>query len=114
MHEPLSARRLAENEVFFRQFNEAVTKNVASVGGNVNDEAPIEFYCECSSDECIEKIPLTLADFISLHNNSDRFVLIPGHQINEIENVVFNGPHYIVVEKIITSPPYADHLNPIN
>jgi hypothetical protein len=69
MKDSVSERRMAENEVVFRKYNERVqqgfdaVKKVAKEAGQehfvVEVDAPLYFYCECSDENCHERIRLT-------------------------------------------------------
>lgn len=117
-----SPRRLAENEVIFRQANEKVSRELddlrqaaASDGhtGMVPDKDPeLHFYCECSDEKCRKRIVMSPAKYKQLHQNSSQFVLLPGHNVPELERVVDGSKEYIVVEKVITPPAQGKRLNP--
>jgi hypothetical protein len=44
-------------------------------------------------------ITLTVADYEGVHHQEDRFVVVPGHENPEIENVVERREAYFVVDK---------------
>ena len=123
MAETPSQRRLAENEVVFRQTNQQIPKNLAavkelaeednqqSIVKNI-DDIPVSFYCECSDEKCRERIVLKPAEYTALHQNSSQFIVIPGHEVPTIERVVNKSNDYLVVEKYETPPETATELNP--
>lgn len=88
--------RLARNEAFFRDVNERINEVAARLG---DDSHLYEFFCECSDASCAERIPLTLAAYEYVRADSTRFVLAPGHDRSEIEDVVDGASEYVVVEK---------------
>jgi hypothetical protein len=123
MGQSLSEIRWAENEVIFRKANEGVVKNVASTKALAAEEDQAEFvqgiddmellfYCECADEKCRERIKLTSKEYTERHGNSSQFILLPGHHISSIERIVYEGAHYITVEKYVTPPENVDKLNP--
>jgi hypothetical protein len=88
-------RRLARNEVLFRQVNEAIARGLwpgeeQSVG---------RFRCECATLNCNETIELSAAAYEAVRQAPRRFVVLPGHELSEIEDVVEDAGNYLVVEK---------------
>lgn len=90
--------RLAKNEALFRGVNEKV-KDVKEDLPEVGPDTMVEFICECGSDDCVEQVPLTLAEYERIRAVSTHFLLKPGHEILDVESVVDREGRYIVVEK---------------
>jgi hypothetical protein len=90
-----SERRLARNEVLFRETNEAIER------GQWRDDPdkPVRFRCECSRLECSEAVAVTLGQYEQVRRFPRRFLVIAGHEIPEIETVVSRDDGYMVVEK---------------
>ena len=117
----LSEQRQIENEVAFRQANEVAQKEleelkqIAEEEGDRywanNSDAPFEFYCECSDENCRQKVSLKPSMYKELHSNRKQFVLIPGHQAESIESKVLKTSDYTVVEKHKTPPATTFGLN---
>jgi hypothetical protein len=84
--------RIAKNETMFRAANRELQQ------GGEADEL-IEVLCECGRQGCSGLITLTVADYDRVHVQEDRFVVVPGHQSTEIENVVEERSDYLVVDK---------------
>lgn len=122
MNENLSERRLVENQVVFRQANEQVPKELDSIKAAAESEGysslvhetdmPLHFYCECSDENCRKRIVMTPGEYKELHQNHSQFVLVPGHEVPEIEQVVRSGDNYIAVEKYKEPPKSAEKLKP--
>jgi hypothetical protein len=91
-----SIRRLAENEVLFRVINENIEVLAQRLGG----PALWEFVCECSRRDCADLIRLTVEEYEAVRSVGDRFALVPGHEVDEIERVVERADGYLIVEKI--------------
>jgi hypothetical protein len=122
MKQSISEKRWAENEVVFRQANERVIKNISSVkviaeeDGQQEftdgmDDIPLLFYCECSNENCHQRISLTTKDYIKHHRSRSQFILIPGHHIPKIERIIKDCGTYIIVEKFMTPPENVTELN---
>ena len=88
-------RRLATNESIFREVNEAINR-----GGWPGEEGtPVNFRCECARLGCTALLPLTPRDYEHVRANPRRFVMLPGHELEEVETVVAREGGYVVVEK---------------
>jgi hypothetical protein len=89
-------RRIGENEVIFREVNERVretheTFDVAS--------GEAEFVCECGTASCVERIRMTLAQYEQVRAEPTQFVVVPGHEMAEVEVVVRREDGFWVVSK---------------
>jgi hypothetical protein len=120
-----SERRLAENEVMFRQLNQQIHEgyeetNRLAVEDNqpeflVNPahlDTPILFFCECADEKCVERVRLNVHDYDQIHRVPNNFVIVPGHEVASIEEVVSETPDYVVVRKRRTPPAKATRLHP--
>jgi len=114
-------RRMVENEVVFRQANEKVAGGLDSLSKLAAHEgqselAPskdmaIQFFCECSDENCRERISLTLDNYRRHHENKKRFIVKSGHEVPEIEFIIATFTDHVVVEKRIQPPKEADSFN---
>lgn len=95
-----TARRKAQNELFFRSINERIDKT-----GNIilNDSqkyiTPIDFVCECSKVTCYDKIPLSLKEYEEIRIKRKSFIITPGHEMDEIEDVTREDDKFSLVQK---------------
>jgi hypothetical protein len=122
MGESQSQRRMAENEVVFRTYNERVKQNfdeIIKVAKESNqdylvktDDTALHFYCECSDENCRQRILLKPSEYNRIHKNRRRFVLVYGHETSVIENIIRREDNYCVVEKHIKPPETSRTLNP--
>ena len=87
--------RLAQNEVVFRSINENIIGLATRLGGDV----PYDFICECATRGCFERIALTIAEYEAVRAEGAHFLLAPGHEDIEVEQVVATHDEFIVVEK---------------
>jgi hypothetical protein len=105
-----SSDRIAQNEALFRQVNERVRD--VSEGFAALDPSPIDFVCECGSRDCTEPISLTLPEYEAVRAHPDRFAVVPGHVIPEVERVVSQHGSYVVVEKFPREAKVARETDP--
>jgi hypothetical protein len=85
-------RRQAAAEANSRQVNEAIER------GHGQDDSAV-FVCECAYFGCNTTIEMSIADYEAVRTNFDRFLLAPGHEVEEIEEVVERHADYFVVVK---------------
>ena len=89
-------RRLAENEVAFREINERLRDEVEAIAGA---DATFNVLCECSSPACAVRIKVTPAEYESIHADAAQFIVALGHSAPVIETVVGGTDLYDVVRK---------------
>jgi hypothetical protein len=95
-------RRLAENEIIFKQINKDVEGFLQDVG--VENLVLAPFYCECADLGCHERIELMPAEYERIHKNPKRFIVLKGHEVPTIESVIERRDKYNVVEKFAPMP----------
>ncbi|HZS30155.1 MAG TPA: hypothetical protein VFA37_02740 [Gaiellaceae bacterium] len=88
--------RLAQNESLFRSVNEQIEQ--AARRGPADGHV-YEFLCECSNADCTLLLPLTVPQYEAVRRDPARFIVAPGHELPEIEEVVSRHPGYQVVVK---------------
>jgi hypothetical protein len=93
--------RIVANEVLTRDLNEEIAEKSKEFGGEgvAAPDEPTEFLCACGRSDCSEKLALTLEEFERVHSRNDRFAVVPGHQVSEVDTVVERNDGYLVVEK---------------
>ncbi len=92
----------------FRDVNEGIER-----GQWPGEEAkPVGFRCECARLGCNLLLKLTLAEYEHVRSNPRRFVVIEGHELPAVENVVERGPGYVVVEKFDEAGEQAERSGP--
>jgi hypothetical protein len=89
-------RRLADNEILFREVNERVQEQAGAQGADGHLYA---YFCECSRPDCMERVQLKSDEYELIRADGARFILVAGHQIDEIEDVVLRLDESVVVEK---------------
>lgn len=93
----LRQERLVKNEVVFRDVNERIEKTAGHEA--LRGRRDIGFLCECSNVDCTLRLQLTLAEYEQVREESTQFVVALGHELPEIEDVVFVAETYQVVRK---------------
>jgi hypothetical protein len=63
------------------------------------DDATELYLCECASQPCRERIPLTREQYESVRADPRHFVVVPGHVLPDLETVVQAESRYEVIEK---------------
>jgi hypothetical protein len=86
--------RLAENQRTFRQANERLQELA-----DVADGARIPFLCECADLSCLGRVEASHGEFEVVHEDDDRFFIVPGHRLMDGESVVDRNERYEVVDK---------------
>jgi hypothetical protein len=90
--EPRWKQRITQAEINGRRVNEAIER------GDESDTSAV-FVCECGHIGCSSTLELELADYEEVRTNFDRFLVIPGHEIVEVDRVVERHPEHLVVVK---------------
>ena len=99
--------RAARNQSLFRDVNENLEEAMR--------ELPLaqDFLCECADRECNEMISLSVSEYELIRSVPTHFAIAPGHELPEVEHVVFqSGRRYAVVEKIERAAEVARLLDP--
>jgi hypothetical protein len=115
------SRRLVDNELVFREYNERIQHGfdnldrLARQEGRhdlvFQDDEPLHFYCECSDENCVKRIQMKPSEYSQVHEKRNRFVAIDGHDVPEIERIVSRTLDYIVVEKMHVPSHVPDALH---
>ena len=93
--------RLARNEVAFRALNERaldVTDELA-FDGVIEMPDVVECVCECAHPDCTARLRVKRADYELARSNPATFIVARGHELPEIERIVFEGDGFSIVEK---------------
>jgi hypothetical protein len=101
--------RLAQNEVLFRSVNERIEETAHAQG---DDAHLFEFICECSNIDCTLRLPLTLSCYEAARSDPATFIVAPGHELPEIEDVIERGAGYQIVRKVGAAAALAAEQDP--
>ncbi len=105
-------RRLAQNEALFREVNERVSDVSTEWTANGTGLEALGLVCECGRETCTEILSIPRAAYEDVRANGARFVLVPGHEIEDLEQLVERNDTYSVVEKVGEAKRYVEHLDP--
>ena len=84
-------RRVVMAEVNGRRVNEAIERG---------DSGPVPtFVCECGHLGCSDTVELSVPQYEAVRSDFDRFLVRPGHEIEEVDSVIERHPGYLVVVK---------------
>jgi hypothetical protein len=92
----LGATRAAQNELVFRTVNEqilSITERFASL------LADVDVVCECADPACVSTIRIATSTFANVRATKETFIVLPGHERPDVEHVVEQTRHYVVVGK---------------
>jgi hypothetical protein len=87
--------RAARNEALFREVNERIE----------DQEYPperagtAEFVCECADGVCTERITVPLATYERVRSDPHLFLVAPGHERPELDQLVEQGDGFVIVRK---------------
>jgi hypothetical protein len=91
------ARRIGRNEAVFREVNEQIeglNVRLASVGERV-----LHIVCECGNLACVEQLTLPIEVYEEARSDHALFLVIPGHEIPDVEDVVREEADYFLIRK---------------
>jgi hypothetical protein len=91
--EDLWERRVALTQVNGRRVNESIDR-----AADAEERVPV-FVCECGRVGCTTTIEVGREDYERARATFERFVVAPGHELLEVEDVVERHPGYLIVEK---------------
>ena len=78
----------------FRAVNREIESETTQLGAR-----DLEVLCECGQGGCSELIGITADVYDEVHNERDRFLVSPGHENPQIENVVRRTEEWVIVDK---------------
>jgi len=84
-------RRAAAAEINGRRVNEAIERGTSA--------AVAVFVCECGNLGCNAQVRISIPSYEAVRTDFDRFFVVPGHEIEEVDRVVERHPGYFVVVK---------------
>jgi hypothetical protein len=102
--------RIAHNEARFRAVNETLGAELRAAGASATEVAG--FLCECGDLTCAARVRLPLGAYERIRAHPRRFLLRPGHEIADVEEVVDRGGRFVVVEKVADAGTVAARTDP--
>jgi hypothetical protein len=98
-------QRAAKNQSLFREVNERIEDLAASASFST-------FICECMDETCDASVSLTIEEYEHIRSGSNRFLVLPGHQVSSDETVIEGNDRFLVVAKLGAGEPVAEALDP--
>jgi hypothetical protein len=89
-------KRIGENEALYRSINEKIEDLNASFGMVAESMAVV---CECGQLECAQQIELAMPTYERVRSDPTLFVVVPGHEIPDVETVVEEQSGFNVIRK---------------
>ena len=103
-------KRIARNEAMFREANERAKAWEERHDG---PDSEVEFYfCECGKPDCLEKVSLREADYERVRSDPRRFLILPGHELPDVETVIERNEGWAIVEKVPEVAHTVEALDP--
>jgi hypothetical protein len=87
-------RQVARNEAFFRNVNEEIEQ----LAGR-SAERLLDIVCECGLADCMKLITIGGDEYEAVREYGNRFIVVPGHEVLQYEEVVSEHDAYLIVEK---------------
>lgn len=97
--------RAAKNQSLFREVNE----RIEDLSANAAHSA---FICECMDESCSESVLMTVEEYEHVRDGSNQFLVLPGHNIDAVEEIVEGNDRFLVVAKLGAGAPIAAQLDP--
>jgi hypothetical protein len=88
--------RVGQNEAIFRNVNEQI-EGISKALSDLTQT--MDVVCECGDITCTERLMITVPAYERVRAESTYFVVLPGHEMLDIEVVVSDHDSYRVVQK---------------
>jgi len=88
--------RVGKNEALFRNVNERI-EQLNELFATVTDT--FEVICECGDSRCVTQISIATDAYERVRTDATLFIVAPGHEKSEIEDIVDTQSVYHVVRK---------------
>jgi hypothetical protein len=89
------AAQVAKNEAVFREVNERIERTAQ----DSKSSEKFGFVCECGKENCLELVHLSIFQYERVRANPLWFVVVEGHEIEGIEDIVERSEGYYFVKK---------------
>jgi hypothetical protein len=88
--------RIGLNEAVFREVNERINDLAEHFG---LEAQPLDLVCECGDPDCVQRISLSRESYEELRADPTHFAVYPGHNQDDIDDVVDRRNGYMIVRK---------------
>jgi hypothetical protein len=89
--------RPADAGALFRNANDQLRRRYAELA---LEAGLVPFICECANTRCTRTMRLTLTEYDDAHRQPRRFVIVPGHERLDGEQLVREEARFSVVERL--------------
>jgi hypothetical protein len=89
-------QKIGENEALYRTVNERIESLNQAFGTLTNTMTVV---CECGDVTCAEQIEIEIAEYERIRSDPTLFIIVPGHEIADVEDVVEEREAFHVVKK---------------
>jgi hypothetical protein len=86
--------RRATTESLFRDVNERIAESAERFDATATD-----FVCECADPNCTHRISASLEEYEEVREDPATFLVVPGHEEEDIERIVSDRGRFHIVEK---------------
>lgn len=97
--------KAGRNEAIFREVNESIARLEGQLDSG-SDSLPI--ICECARVDCVTQIEIGIEEYQSVRGHPDWFIVAPGHELLNVEQVIDRRHGYVIVEKLGVARAAAD------
>ena len=94
-------QRVGRNEATFRHVNERIEEINRSFALLTETMSVV---CECGDATCVEQVAVGVAEYERVRSDPARFILAPGHEKPDVEEIVEQADAYIVIAKLPGEP----------
>lgn len=96
MRDEERARQIGENEAVFRVVNERI-EGLNRAFARLTET--MDLVCECGDLTCTERIVVSVPDYERIRSDSRTFVVVPGHEMPDVETVIEQGDGWAILRK---------------
>ena len=89
-------RRAARNQLLFRSVNEQILSVTERFQSNLSD---LDLVCECTDSSCTGTVRLAVEEFSQIDRAENAFIVLRGHEDDQVEDVVDSRDGYLIVRK---------------
>jgi hypothetical protein len=101
----LQRERAAKNQSLFREVNERIEQLASRSSYST-------FVCECMDESCAAEVTLTIEQYEHVRSGGNHFLVLPGHNVPKVEDIVEASDRYLIVRKLGAGLSFADALEP--
>ena len=87
--------RATRNQALFREVNNRINEISSAF-----DVAEAAYVCECLDPDCLQKVAVPQQEYRRIRRQPTEFIVVPGHEQLNVEQVVERDTHWVVVRKV--------------